>query len=138
MNPVGQSVVILGTGSYAPERILNNEELSRIVDTNDEWIVSRSGIRERHVAAPNEATSDLALKAAQAAIAKSGINTADIDLLIVATCTPDSPLPSASTVLHGKLGLGPCACFDLVAACSGFLYNLEVASANVLLDKPAA
>ena len=131
MNPVGQSVVILGTGSYAPERILNNEELSHIVDTNDEWIVSRSGIRERHVAAPDEATSDLALHACQAALANAGLTTADIDLLIVATCTPDSPLPSTSTILHKKLGLGPCACFDLVAACSGFLYNLEVASAMI-------
>lgn len=129
MNAVGHSVVILGTGAYAPERILNNEELSRIVDTNDEWIVTRSGIRERHVAAPDEATSDLAHKAAQAALANAGVALAEIDLLILATCTPDSPLPSASTVLHRKLGLGPCACFDLSAACSGFLYALETADA---------
>lgn len=129
MNPVGQSVVILGTGAYAPERILNNEELSRIVDTNDEWIVTRSGIRERHVAAPDEATSDLAVKAGLAALADAKLTPADIDLLIIATCTPDAPLPSTATLTQHKLGLGACACMDLAAACSGFLYSLEVANA---------
>ncbi len=129
MNPAGQSVVILGTGSHAPERILTNEDLSRMVDTNDEWIVTRSGIRERHIAAPDEATSDLAVKAARNALAEAKLTTADIDLLIVATCTPDAPLPSTSTIVQHKLGLGACACLDLAAACSGFLYSLEVASA---------
>jgi 3-oxoacyl-[acyl-carrier-protein] synthase-3 len=129
MNPAGQSVVILGTGAYAPERILTNEELSRIVDTNDEWIVTRSGIRERHIAAPDQATSDLAVKAAQAALADAKVAPADIDLLIIATCTPDAPLPSTSTIVQHKLGIKACACLDLAAACSGFLYSLEVASA---------
>lgn len=129
MNPAGQSVVILGTGAYAPERILNNEELSRIVDTNDEWIVTRSGIRERHISAPDQATSDLAVKAGQAALAAAKLTPADIDLLIIATCTPDAPLPSTSTLVQNKLGLGACACMDLAAACSGFIYSLEVASA---------
>ncbi len=129
MNPVGPSVVILGTGAYAPERILTNEELSRLVDTNDEWIVSRSGIRERHIAAPDEATSDLAAKAGLAALADAHLTPADIDLLIIATCTPDAPLPSTATLAQHKLGLGACACLDLAAACSGFLYSLEVADA---------
>lgn len=129
MNQAGQSVVILGTGAYAPERILTNEDMSRIVDTNDEWIVTRSGIRERHVAAPDEATSDLAVKAGLAAIADAKLTPADIDLLIIATCTPDAPLPSTSTLTQHKLGLSSCACFDLAAACSGFIYSLEAAEA---------
>ena len=129
MNPAGQSVVILGTGAYAPEHILTNEELTRIVDTNDEWIVTRSGIRERHVAAPDEATSDLAAKAGLDALKNAGMVPTDIDLLIIATCTPDAPLPSTATLTQHKLGLGPCACFDLAAACSGFLYALDTADA---------
>jgi 3-oxoacyl-[acyl-carrier-protein] synthase-3 len=127
MNPAGQSVVILGTGAYAPERVLTNEDLSRMVDTNDEWIVTRSGIRERHIAAPGQATSDLATLAGRAALESAGLQPADIDLLIIATCTPDSPLPSTAAHVQQKLGIGPCACFDLAAACSGFLYSLEVA-----------
>jgi 3-oxoacyl-[acyl-carrier-protein] synthase-3 len=129
MNPVAHSVVILGTGAYAPERILSNADLTRIVDTTDEWILTRSGIRERHVAAPDEATSDLAVKAALIAIADAKLTPADIDLLIIATCTPDAPLPSTATIVQHKLGLGRCACFDLAAACSGFLYSLETADA---------
>ncbi|MBK8475379.1 MAG: ketoacyl-ACP synthase III [Opitutaceae bacterium] len=129
MNPAGQSVVILGTGAYVPERILTNDELTRIVDTTDEWILTRSGIRERHVAAPDQATSDLAVEAARVALADAKLTPADIDLLIIATCTPDAPLPSTATLVHQKLGLGACACFDLAAACSGFLYSLETAEA---------
>lgn len=129
MNSAAQSVVILGTGAYAPERILSNADLTRIVDTTDEWILTRSGIRERHVAAPDEATSDLATKAAQVAIADAKLTPADIDLLIIATCTPDAPLPSTASIVQHKLGLGHCACFDLSAACSGFLYSLDTAEA---------
>ena len=129
MKSEGQSVVVLGTGAYTPERVLTNHDLAKLVDTSDEWIVTRSGIRERHIAAANEATSDLAVKAGTAAIEAAGLKPADIDLLIVATCTPDSPLPTASTVVQHKLGLGRIACFDLGAACSGFLYALETADA---------
>ncbi len=124
------STVILGTGSYAPDRVLTNAELSTKVDTSDEWIRSRSGIRERRIAAPGEATSDMAVKAAQAALVDAGITATDIDLLIVATITPDLPLPAASCIIQHKLGMRTnTACFDLNAACSGFVYALDTASA---------
>jgi 3-oxoacyl-[acyl-carrier-protein] synthase-3 len=124
------STVILGTGSYAPERVLTNAELSKMVDTSDEWIRSRSGIRERHIAAPGEATSDMAVKAAQAALANAGLTANDIDLLVTATVTPDLPLPSASCIIQHKLGMRTnTACFDLNAACSGFVYALDTACA---------
>lgn len=124
------STVILGTGSYAPARILTNAELTKMVDTSDEWIVSRSGIRERHIAAPDEATSDMAVAAARAALADAHLTAADIDLLIVATVTPDMPVPAVSCIIQAKLGLRTnVACFDLNAACSGFVYALDTASA---------
>lgn len=131
MNPDGRSVVILGTGSYAPPRVMTNHDLSKIVDTNDEWIVTRSGIRERHIAGPDEHTSDLAAKAGAAALASAGLTAADIDLIIVATCTADSPLPAAAVHVQRKLGIGKCAAFDLAAACSGFIYALDTAEAMV-------
>ncbi len=122
------SVIIAGVGSYAPAKVLTNEELSKTVDTSDEWIRTRSGIRERRIAAPDEACSDLALKAAAAALADAKISAADIDLLIVATCTPDLPLPSTACLVQHKLGVPAHAtCFDIAAACSGFLYALEIA-----------
>jgi 3-oxoacyl-[acyl-carrier-protein] synthase-3 len=122
------SVIIAGVGSYAPAKVLTNEDLSKMVDTTDEWIRTRSGIRERHIAAPDEACSDLALKAATAALADAKVNAADIDLLIVATCTPDLPLPSTACLVQHKLGIPAHAtCFDIAAACSGFLYALEIA-----------
>ena len=124
------STVILGTGSYAPERILTNAELAAMVDTSDEWIRSRSGIRERRIAAPGESTSDMAVRAAQAALADAGLGPTDIDLLIVATVTPDQPLPAVSCIIQHKLGLRTnTACFDLNAACSGFVYALDTACA---------
>ncbi|MFI5356023.1 MAG: beta-ketoacyl-ACP synthase III [Opitutales bacterium] len=124
------STVILGTGSYAPARILTNEELSGRLETTDEWIRSRSGIRERHIAAPGEATSDMAVRAAQAALADAGVTAAEIDLLVVATVTPDMPLPSVACIIQHKLGLPThAACFDLNAACSGFIYGLDTACA---------
>jgi 3-oxoacyl-[acyl-carrier-protein] synthase III len=129
MKSEGQSVVILGTGAYTPERVLTNHDLAKLVDTSDEWIVTRSGIRERHIAAANEATSDMAVKAGAAALAAAGVQPSDIDLLIVATCTPDAPLPTTSTMVQHRLGLGRVASFDLGAACSGFLYSLEMAEA---------
>jgi 3-oxoacyl-[acyl-carrier-protein] synthase-3 len=124
------TIAILGTGSYVPTRILTNEELSKQVDTTDEWIVSRTGIRERRVAAENEATSDLATHAARAALVDAGLTAADIDLLILATITPDLPMPASATIVQHKLGLGThTACFDLNAACSGFVYGIDTASA---------
>ncbi|RFC49579.1 MAG: 3-oxoacyl-[acyl-carrier-protein] synthase-3 [Verrucomicrobia bacterium] len=124
------STVILGTGSYAPARILTNAELTKMVDTSDEWIFSRSGIRERHIAAPDEATSDMAVAAARVALADAHLTAADIDLLIVATVTPDMPVPAVSCIIQAKLGLRTnVACFDLNAACSGFVYALDTASA---------
>jgi 3-oxoacyl-[acyl-carrier-protein] synthase-3 len=126
------STVILGTGSYAPERILTNEDLAKMVDTSDEWIVARSGIRERRIAAPDQATSDLAILAAQRALADAGVAASEIDLLVVATVTPDYPMPSTACFVQHKLGIpSTAACFDLNAACSGFIYGMDIACALV-------
>ncbi len=100
-----KSTVILGTGHYAPARILTNDELAKTVETSDEWIRTRSGIRERRIAAPDESTSDMAVAAAKAALADAGLTAADIDLLIVATVTPDLPLPAAACIIQHKLGI---------------------------------
>jgi len=125
-----RSPVILGTGSYGPDRVLGNEELARTVDTSDEWIRTRSGIRERRIAAPGEATSDMAVHAARRALASARVSAADVDLLIVATITPDLPMPAVACVIQHKLGLPTAAaCFDLNAACSGFIYALDTACA---------
>ena len=130
------SVIIAGVGSYAPKRVLTNEDLTKMVDTSDEWIRSRSGIRERHIAAADEATSDLAINAANAALLDAGVKAAEIDLLIVATATPDYPLPSTACVVQHKLGVPPHAtCFDISAACSGFLYALEIAYGQLLTNR---
>ena len=123
-----RSTVILGTGAYAPERVLTNDALSRMVDTSDEWIRARSGIRERRIAAPEEATSDLAVQAARRALEDAGAAAAEIDLLVVATVTPDYPMPATACLVQHKLGVPTdAACFDLNAACSGFIYGLDVA-----------
>jgi 3-oxoacyl-[acyl-carrier-protein] synthase-3 len=124
------STVILGTGSYVPSRVLTNEDLSLQVDTTDEWIRTRTGIGERRIADASEATSDLGLHAALAALNDAKLGPQDIDLLIVATVTPDYKFPSTSCIIQHKLGLRTTtACFDLNAACSGFIYALETASA---------
>jgi 3-oxoacyl-[acyl-carrier-protein] synthase III len=124
------STVILGTGSYTPKRVLTNDELSKQVETSDEWIRTRSGIRERRIAGPGESTSDMAVFAAQAALADAGLTAADIDLLVVATVTPDLPLPATACIIQHKLGVpSHSACFDLNAACSGFIYGLDTACA---------
>jgi 3-oxoacyl-[acyl-carrier-protein] synthase III len=124
------STVILGTGAYAPSRVLTNEELSKTVDTSDEWIRTRTGIRERRIAGPNENTSDMAVEAALIALTDAGLTKSDIDLLIVATITPDYPMPAAACVIQQKLGLRTdVACFDLNAACSGFVYALDTGCA---------
>jgi 3-oxoacyl-[acyl-carrier-protein] synthase-3 len=119
---------ILGTGSYLPDRILTNADLEKLVDTNDQWIVERTGIRERHIAAEGEFTSDLATQAARAALDVAGLAPDDIDLLLVATTTPDLVFPSTACIVQSKLGItnGKPA-FDLQAVCSGFVYAMSVA-----------
>jgi 3-oxoacyl-[acyl-carrier-protein] synthase-3 len=130
--PLPASTVILGTGAYAPARVLTNTELALTIDTSDEWIVSRSGIRERHIAAPGEMTSDMAVHAARLALADAKLQPADIDLLVIATITPDMPMPATACSVQHKLGLSTStACFDLNAACSGFIYALDTACAMV-------
>ena len=121
------SVILRGVGSYTPARVLTNNELSTMVDTTDEWIRTRTGIRERRIAAPDETTSDLATKAAREAIKMAGIDPSEIDLLIVATITPDMPFPATSCLVQSKLGLRKIPAFDIEAACSGFLYATEIA-----------
>jgi 3-oxoacyl-[acyl-carrier-protein] synthase-3 len=124
------STVILGTGSYAPDRILTNGELAQTVDTSDEWILTRSGIRERRIAAAGEETSDMAAKAGRRAMDDAGVGPDEVDLLIVATFTPDLTLPSSACIVQNKLGLrASTASFDLNAACSGFIYALDTACA---------
>ena len=118
---------IIGTGSHMPERVLTNDELSKTVDTSDEWITTRTGIRERRIAAENQATSDLGAEAARKAIESAGITPQDIDLIIVATVTPDMFFPSTACFVQKKLGAWNAACFDISAACSGFLYALQTA-----------
>jgi len=118
---------IAGTGSYLPAKILTNADLERMVETSDEWIVTRTGIRERHIAADGEFTSDLAEKAARKAIEAAGIAPHEIDLVIVATTTPDRIFPSAACFLQSKLGIAGCPAFDIQAVCSGFVYALTTA-----------
>jgi len=123
------SIKISGTGSYLPEKILSNSDLEKIVDTSDEWIFERSGIRQRHIAAPNEAASDMGVHAARKALANANLKPDDIDLLIVTTVTPDMLFPSTAGLMQAKLGIrNNIPCFDLEAACSGFVYGVEVAS----------
>jgi 3-oxoacyl-[acyl-carrier-protein] synthase III len=119
--------VVLGCGSYLPQRVLTNDELARKVDTSDEWIAQRTGIRERHIAAPGEATSDMGIKAAQAALAAAGRDAQDIDLVLLATATPDNTFPASAVSIQAGLGITHGAAFDLQAVCSGFVYGLSVA-----------
>lgn len=118
---------IIGCGSYLPERILTNAELSTMLDTTDEWIVSRTGIRQRHLAADGEFTSDLALKAATRALEDAGIEAAEVDMLILATTTPDNTFPATATKVQAQLGMVNGAAFDVQAVCSGFIYGLAIA-----------
>ncbi|AKJ95400.1 MULTISPECIES: beta-ketoacyl-ACP synthase III [Thioalkalivibrio] len=126
---------ISGTGSYLPERILTNAELEAMVDTSDAWIRDRTGIRERHIVAENEVTSDLALKAAERAMDAAGIRAADLDLILVATTTPDQIFPSTACILQAKLGVGGCPAFDIQAVCSGFVYALATADRFMQSDE---
>ncbi len=116
--------VIIGAGCYLPERVVTNAELAKMVDTSDEWIVQRTGIRERHIAADGEVTSDLGIKAAQAALANAGVDAQSIDLIVVATSTPDNTFPASAVTVQAGLGITGGAAFDLQAVCSGFVFGL--------------
>lgn len=119
---------IAGTGGYLPERVMTNEELEELVDTTDEWIRERSGIKRRHIAAEGETTSDMAVNAARKAIMAAGVDEAEVDLIIVATTTPDKVFPSTACIVQRRLGLARFPAFDVHAACSGFIYALDVAN----------
>ena len=122
---------IIGTGSYLPPRVVTNAELARRVDTSDEWIVSRTGIRQRHIADESHTSSDLALEASREALHAAGVKPNDLDLIIVATSTPDYVFPSTACLLQAKLGVRGCTAFDVQAVCSGFVYGLGVADSFV-------
>lgn len=119
--------VVRGVGGYLPERVITNDELSKTVDTSDEWIVQRTGIRQRHVAAEGEMTSDLALHASRVALDKAGLKPADIDLIIVGTTTPDRTFPATAALLQNKLGISHGVAFDVQAVCSGFVFAVATA-----------
>jgi 3-oxoacyl-[acyl-carrier-protein] synthase-3 len=128
----GTAVSITGLGSYVPERVVTNDELAQHVDTSDEWIIERTGIRERRMAAPEQALSDLALPAARAALEDAGLDGSDIDLLIVATVTPDFAFPSTAALLADALGARKAGAYDLSAGCTGFMYGLAQAYGMVV------
>jgi len=123
-----RTVSITGVGSYVPERILSNADLEKLVETSDEWITSRTGIKERRIAAEDEATSDMATAAARKALERAGVSPAELDLIIVATITPDMPFPSTACLVQHRLGATRAAAFDIEAACSGFVYALDIGS----------
>jgi len=118
---------IVGTGSYLPKKVLTNRDLELAVDTTDEWIYTRTGIRQRHIAADGEKTSDLALEASRSALRAAGIAAGDLDLIVMATTTPDMVFPSTACLLQAKLGVRNCPAFDVQAVCSGFVYGLSTA-----------
>jgi 3-oxoacyl-[acyl-carrier-protein] synthase-3 len=117
---------IAGTGGYLPEKVVTNHDLEQMMDTSDEWIQERTGIKRRHLAADGEKTSDLALAAATRAMDMAGISAADIDLIIIATTTPDKVFPGTACIVQRRLGIGGCGAFDIQAACSGFVYGLDL------------
>jgi len=128
----GRSCSIAGVGSYVPARVLTNADIEKMVNTSDEWITSRTGIKERHIAAKDEFTSDLGARAALRAMEAAGVTAEEIDLIVVATITPDMPFPSTAALIQRKLGAHRAAAFDLEAACSGFIYALEVAQQFIM------
>src|SRR5450755_1399011 len=119
--------IIAGTGSFVPEKRLTNDDLSKMVDTNDEWITQRTGIKERHIIGPGDSTASLATNAAKRAIAAAGLEASDIDLVLCATITPEMGFPSTACFIAAALGLHSTPAFDLAAACSGFLYGQATA-----------
>ena len=119
--------VFLGCGSYLPEKVVTNDDLAKRLETSDEWIAQRTGIRQRHIAAEGEYTSDLAVEAAKVALERASIDASEIDLVILATVTPDNTFPAAATRVQSKLGIKQGAAFDVQAACSGFIYSLNTA-----------
>lgn len=123
--------VVLGSGGYLPAKVLTNQDLSRIVDTSDEWITQRTGIKERHIAAEGERTSDLAVEAARIALADAGLPISEIDLIVLATATPDHTFPASAVSVQAKLGMQHGAAFDVHAVCSGFLYALTSADSFI-------
>lgn len=129
---VGRTCSILAVGSYVPERVLSNADLEKIVDTTDEWIMTRTGIRERRLAADDEYTSDLATRAALRALEKSGLTPEQIDLIMVATITPDMMFPPTACLVQQKIGARNAAAFDIEAACSGFIYAIEIGQQFVM------
>ena len=122
---------VIGCGSYLPQRVVSNDELAKTVETSDEWIIERTGIRQRYIAADDQKTSDLATEAAKAALAHAGIDTSEVELIVVATATPDDTFPAVATQVQRKLGITHGAAFDVQAVCSGFIYALTVADAMV-------
>jgi 3-oxoacyl-[acyl-carrier-protein] synthase III len=128
---MSRRAAIIGTGSALPARRVSNAELSETVDTSDEWIVERTGIRFRHIAGPDETTATLAASACRAALAAAGVQATDIDLIVLATATPDQTFPAAATKVQAMLGIDDCVAFDVAAVCSGFLYALSVAESMI-------
>ena len=126
---------VVGCGAYLPERVLTNHDLAKMVDTSDEWIIQRTGIRERHIAAEGEVTSDLAVAATKRALASCGTKADDVDLIVVATATPDYTFPATATRVQAKLGITRGAAFDIQAVCSGFIYGLNVADNFIRLGQ---
>lgn len=124
--------VIRGAGAALPSRVVTNDDLAAQLDTSDEWIVERTGIRQRHIAGEGETTGTLAIEAARAAIADAGWSPSDIDLIVLATATPDNTFPATATKVQAALGCGPCAAFDVAAVCSGFLYAMTTADAMLV------
>lgn len=128
---MARSVGILGIGHYVPEKIITNFDMEKMVDTSDEWITERTGIKQRHVAAPEQATSDMSLIAAQRALEDAGVSAEEIDLIILGTASPDYEFPSTACLVQARLGAKNAAAFDLAAGCSGFVYSLAVATGMI-------
>lgn len=130
-----KSIIVKGTGAYVPEKVITNDEIAKLVDTSDEWIFERSGIRRRHIS-ENESASDMAVKSAKMALENANISAEEIDLVIVTTITPDMMFPSTACLLQAKLGIrNNIPCFDLEAACTGFIYGMEVATSMMQSGK---
>ncbi|MEM9263774.1 MAG: 3-oxoacyl-ACP synthase, partial [Pseudomonadota bacterium] len=123
------AAVVRGAGSYLPERILSNDEISQLVDTTDQWIQERTGIKSRHVAADGEFTSDLAAQAARRALVDAGVKASDIDLIVLATTTPDKTFPATAAIVQAKIDAAICTAFDVQAVCCGFVFALATATA---------